>query len=243
MRSIPATYALGLLTAFTLAGTPAWAATTSASITDIRYQLIDLDLTDGVAPTLTIGSASSYIAAFYGNDENYDHQSASVFGIVHVGAGLGEGAARTTTTSLQSNASFISPVGIQQAYGFASQRVEFTLSPNTGLVFSALGSLSSDPVTARVEASLYATGVMRTVTNGVESNQSFENSFSLVDGERDYTLRGYLATASVEERGYLYFKTDTFVRAQPVPEPATYGMLLAGALVVGAAARRKARRA
>lgn len=233
-----------MLTALLMAGAPAHAASTSAAITDIRYQLIDLDLTDNVTPTFTITYTSIYNDALYTfDDTRYEFDRLTEYGNVTVTGPHGASAAGSSQTGIFSNAAYVSPTGEQKAVSGVSYQLGFTLSPNTGLLVSARGTLASHPVTADVEASIYASGTMEQVINGVRDQQDYANAYNIVDGASAHTLRGYLATGSEQQQGYLFFRTDTNVLAAPVPEPATYGMLLAGALIIGAAARRKHARA
>lgn len=68
---------------------------------------------------------------------------------------------------------------------------------------------------------------------GVDAMQPFQLTYANSTAE-DATIR-------LQIRDYFYYSVDGAVLA-PVPEPATYGLLCAGLLVIGAAARRRARR-
>ncbi|QPI53013.1 PEP-CTERM sorting domain-containing protein [Massilia antarctica] len=126
------------------------------------------------------------------------------------------------------------------------QTLRFTLSPSTRLSFSAQADtfVQEEGITqSRALAGIG--GSLDTIINGVVGQQEFSTNLRSSDGMRNRFLHGQFETGTAGGTGQLHASTSSslyhYPSTVPVPEPETYGMLMAGLLVVGSIARRKAR--
>jgi hypothetical protein len=134
---------------------------------------------------------------------------------------------------------------------YVDQKSYFTLSPATRLVFSADADVFVDQDDfARRTTFAKISAVMETSNNGVWAKESFSQSLNSRPDTRTQFLSGFIQTGAnsgtgvmtAEARSSLYHYGDA-MPPSPVPEPATYGMLAVGLMVLGGAVRRKARSA
>lgn len=136
------------------------------------------------------------------------------------------------------------PRGRMQASTYYVQ--SFILSPNTGIIFSAVGTLSGNVV----DLALGDLGAMDLKMRGEITNalnepthdhmNFFESHNSRASGTHTYNLSGYLHSGRTSGIASITFETLVIADvATPVPEPATCAMLLAGLALVGYRARRK----
>jgi MYXO-CTERM domain-containing protein len=221
------------------AAIPAFAQTgASATASFSHYELVDLDLSDGVTPWLSFTGPStlwSYARIFPGSsDASPVAQSESWVGnMVEVHADGYKAWAQAGPSELSSFAGG----GPNLVSSTALTRLDFLLSPNTGVTFFFDANLDT---TGGESASLAIAGSK--VTFG---NDSFPlTEIDARDGER---FSGYL-TASGDVygtdavQGKLWATVYTETRAvSPVPEPAAPAMLLGGLGLLAAIRRRRVR--
>ncbi|WP_223165070.1 PEP-CTERM sorting domain-containing protein [Massilia frigida] len=242
----------GLFAAGILACAPAHAghAKATASLSNIEFVLTDLDLTDNISPSITftyqvIGGAFYYSAL--GEPSPVDHIAS--YGAISRTVPSGGVSLSNAATSMYAEAhadTLPDPLGVSS---HTYQYSNFTLSPSTRLTFSARADtfMDQDGLTKALSIAGIS-GDLTTYINGVSGRDAFTMNLTNTHGQRSQLLQGVLETGRAVGRGRL--SADASVQlsyfsgtpTSPVPEPATYGMLAAGLLVIGAA-RRKARQA
>ncbi|HEX8613948.1 MAG TPA: PEP-CTERM sorting domain-containing protein [Telluria sp.] len=221
---------------------PAHAATSkaTASIDNFRYELVDLNLADGITPSITFTS-HMMINAIYADGTQ---QSSGLGSPMWIGNAFGSAEGTRTDTSLRSTAKINHlPTPDNANHAFTnefSHWASFTLSPNTQLIFTGVGTIAQElagPVSysksyIRMHAYLSDGYTYDRFTKEYESNTG---SFSM-------NLYGSVSSNEQAIDGGFHLMTGAVLtRTSPVPEPSTYGMLLAGTFMVGAMARRQRR--
>lgn len=226
-----------------MAGTPAQAASSQASaeLAQFTYELIDLDLNDGIMPSIQIlGEDFHTLVTGY---DPYQSDSTDGPGQSHIAGHTGSATSVTGPSGVRSSVNVTAGTPDAQWYWADSWRyTRFILSPWTGLRLTAVGTIDAgagEGSYAEAYVSLWNAFVddddMTVAENG--TFHTYANS-----GNGTYDLTAYLATQGQAQAGR--FSTGTIVQASaanPVPEPSGYAMLLAGACVVGAMARRRRR--
>jgi hypothetical protein len=225
-------------------GTASAQQTATASLNNFHYQLIDLNLSDGITPYINFGPGSSAHAGAYLFD-NFDQTFPAVtqdvlFSHGEVSTTNANGAAHAFSWADQVH----SDVQIDYLSGLArSFTVQgFTLSPNTLLVFSADAMVESS--FGRAEGAGYAAAQLSGGYNLSDTNQvSFESSLlsSPGDGLDTATLSTAITSGNAELIGWVQYSTNANAVSyvSPVPEPASLGMLVAGLGVLTGLARRR----
>jgi hypothetical protein len=246
-RSIPAIAAL----AFALLAPGAHAANASASaqISNLTYQLVDLDPNDGILPTITF--ATSYLGQASTSWYPYASDTSGALGSTGVTWSSGSAATSSGATALSAHSS-LSSDWYSRYDADASQYLPFTLSPHTSLLITAAGALDVVPGGAtRSSASISFTAQLDFLSpGGVKGGTYYDQSYASQDGARDYSFSAYLASGATAQNGFLQLRAQTSLEldaptdpANPVPEPETWGMLLGGLAVVGGLARRRSKSA
>lgn len=214
-------------------------------MSNVQYQLIDLDLTDGITPSITFDAddeVTVYSSIRTTPPLPIYEQILSDFGSTTM---VGDYAHTSATLGLNggSNQVTLTPASVWQSAGSSSQLLtRFTLSPSTGLSFSASATIAADAQTHAAEATAIFIADLSYTHNGVFRLQEYVEAYSTHNGARDYLFNGYFVSGREAASGTFNMRTwSSATTIAPVPEPATYGMLLAGALVVGLAARRRRR--
>jgi len=254
------------LTAVALAAAASANATSfaSASIGPIQIQLIDLDPTDSVLPSIVFSNAISSFTNAYATDGlgtvNYIWSpGSSTVGTASITAST----SGATASSLQGAQTSISGQasggagGVSASYwGYISSPyyASFTLSANTAVRFSTVATLAvsttvgasptaSGAEFARAEVSFFANGYVGHYSQN--SNSAIYDYVGSNAGQKSFTetlnasLMNFSSSAmsgTVTAQTYI---TGNSSIAAAVPEPETYAMLLAGLGVVGAVARRR----
>lgn len=235
----------GLLAAALLTTAPmahALDADVRSSVSQISFTLVDLNLDDGITPMITFTDRSGYRSVDHSWPFNSQVSYSAPGGarITYLG-NVAE--ASSDYTHASSHVSLVTQHGQNQSYSArADQDFYFTLTPYTGLTFSAAGNLHADAQQGEDwRADLFVQLDLRTLDNGVERtfNQTWSNSLRN-NGERDYSLTRYLVTGSDVGKGQLQTSTATWANSvSAVPEPATGAMMMAGGVLVGLMARRR----
>lgn len=270
------TYRTAILSAvLTLAAAaPSFAATTaSGTVSNIGFELIDLDLNDGITPSLNFNVTGGYYfedpyteltladqRSGYNNTQRQNqtisqpYQSSASYA-PSGGTALNASASVTGRLfdglTMQAQAS--SAGGEAGANSLAtSGHVHFILSPNTAL---------------RITADLYATAARAPgLTDGgsyadvqflIFENVPESTSYSRPDGffaatytpgvssglfqaaHVDYLINNRSTGSITNMMSFNAYASAQTLATSPVPEPATYGMLLAGLGVLAATARRR----
>jgi hypothetical protein len=250
-------FAVSLLaTALLMAGNHTTAATADASLSHVRLELIDLDLTDGIAPQFIIlGSPYSAIFSKTSGVNGPNPDSQSVFG--SVGGSLGP-VTSDTAPSLASGrvlegdvwASGVGVLSSAQTWGASTSAVaathafaiSFTLTPHTQLLLRA-----DAVVTNTGTAGEYANAQATITLQGLDgSHASFGQQTAWldtlggihVDGSSQL-LASYANNSAMNLQGAAYAYAIASVQgvAGVVPEPATAGLMLLG--LVGLLCRKR----
>lgn len=207
--------------------------TSSSSLTSFSYQLVDLDLTDGIAAGLTMSPVITFVAAsgFSNADGNPDvADTHNGVGTASIAKAYGNASATYDATGVYGSRN-----AIEKNYSVLSNALvswNFVLSANTSVVFSGTGSASVQGYGSSAAVSLFSYGFpdgdLRDefmVFEGSESrllSLSFASSQGGLSGTIGSTIQGSAEWA-----------------AAPVPEPETYAMLLAGLGLIGACVSRR----
>jgi hypothetical protein len=221
-------------------------ASASASISDIRYQLIDLDPNDGILPEITFAggseSASISLYAWEGNSNLGGYKTLDSAGSIDITRSFANVAASTAQNALSSAIFLQVPGGPASSANASSYAIRnFTLSPNTGLIWSAIGNLAA--VAPGVGASVRVFGTLSDTEGSQIESRRFSLDYNTWGGGDSVNLSGYLFTDDQALSGNLSVSTSVFGVANSVPEPSTWGMLFAGLAVVGARRRRRSKAA
>jgi PEP-CTERM motif len=234
-------------------------ASSTAAVSDTRYQLIDLDATDGIAPTITFFGTSNTSGArvFTGNSSDGYSSTATrnSTSTRAISVSIGDGNASADASYSGDNfGSLFSAGQVSNLGNFgASQSFSssFTLAPNTLLL--VLGRMSGKVVGgmyydqyASSSASISLSGNL-TSSGGYQSSQFYTGANTLFSGSSQYNSEfglSFINGTTSEITGSYSVATsvegvNNVVPAVPVPEPETYAMMLAGLGLLGFVARRK----
>ncbi|MFB9244029.1 PEP-CTERM sorting domain-containing protein [Massilia antarctica] len=232
------------LTALAAVWAPAHAAssTANATIANFRLELVDLDLNDGITPSITFTRQTwSIETRGAGQVQTLDQAGATsienAFGSAH---------GTLSDSTVGSTASVNHPLPLDNTYhayrNDSFRSATFTLSPNTQLIFTAVGTVSQEKLGYFDYASSYVAmqGALWGTPDGV--SDSFRNDYGTGEGSASMKLYGSLSSDDRVAEGRFLLQTYAILSGpvtSPVPEPSTYAMLLAGTFVLGAVARRR----
>ncbi len=141
--------ALCAIAAAAVTSVPAHAKTASASaqIDQFTYELIDLDLADGITPGISFFDNAFQVDSAYRGD-GLTEQFIYTAGATSVARSYGATSAMLTTTGVSSTSRLVDPTApFAVTHLFTSSgyyRSDFVLTAGTGLRVSALGTLSVD---------------------------------------------------------------------------------------------------
>jgi hypothetical protein len=230
-----------LLSAAMLGASPGALAQLSAtsSFDSFSYQLVDLNACDGIDPGVSFLDSSvngwALLRDINGavresvQDGSRDERPVQV----RIDTGDAYLAGDATPTSASSLVTIEGGIGDTNTDGFLG----FVLAPYTQVTFTvdarATASAASSPNYA------FAT----VAVNGTVTDEEGDHILD-TDGLSSYlassdTLSVTLRSAGVARMGTLEFATAAHALLQPVPEPASMAMLVAGLAVVGGYARRR----
>jgi hypothetical protein len=223
----------------------------SASIGNFSYQLIDLNPTDGIAPSIAFtsysGTASSQGFSGFGNLSD----SRSTLGATSVVSSKGRADTLLAPASVSSVAkAFLPDESNRQFAAQALYSQQFTLSADTLVIFSADSRLHVDYDRQNNRNSPKARSAMFGELNidGIAGQPDYVSDFgegASIDRASSFNSRLIGALQSLHSTAYGTISLGTRVEAgwmpwvSAVPEPGTYAMLLAGLALVGAVSRRK----
>lgn len=228
----------------------------AASFGTLTFTLVDLDLSDGITPSITYSASSSTVNARIYDSDGYsiDNQSDSSTSI-NPGISITSAYAGVTSTSIVNGTSVsvngASVTDLVWFYGDAQKTTSYTLSANTGLIVSGTftATVTGPQPTPTTYASLQSGGLIY-ITNawgeGLAQYTGGAWTYTGVDTNlsEDFTLTVTNAAAT-ELNGTILanvYQGGSQGLISTVPEPETYGMMMAGLGLLGVAARRKQRK-
>jgi len=224
-----------LFLGLTCAGSAVQASSAKAEIKAISVQLIDLDTRDGITPALTFASSGDVFST-YGVYNRFDTWEGAAYYYGTVIGGYDTGFAWTTVQPDNISSEAMNWGEDSLATSSGSHTLRFNLTANTLAIFSAPTAMATDRQGGGWGRSL------ATLYGSVNGDQTFYDQFAAPGGPMVYAgsgmLNGELHSGAGGASGEIRFTTEAFALSA-VPEPGTWGMLLAGLGVLGAAARRQ----
>lgn len=226
-----AAYGLGLA-AITSPGS-AHASSGSASVRDFSYQLIDLDPADGITPSLIFrsdiinGNAFANMNNLLGNPWD-DELALTTYGTGAIEKGPGGASTEVSPGTAQADA-----LAWRGAFSAGSvSGHEFTLTPNTHVVFSATAQIrvSHDFINHPPERSQAFAGLFGEIATISGQRTQFDSHlFSESTGSNTMPVAVHAFTGQFAGTGNVRAQASAFaIGVSPIPEPAAWAMLVAG---------------
>lgn len=225
--------AAALVLGGTMAGGMAQASSGSASIYDFAYELYDLDPADGIFPSLIFTSETASGTVNANNNPVLGlpwDETRSLGGYGAAAVDKVPGRARVEVTAGARRASALAWRG---AFLASSQTVfNFTLSPMTEVVFSAIGAIAvkNDNATNPPDASWASAALVGEVASFPCQRTQFSSYVALTTpGASTRSLAAHAFTGELGGEGTLRMSAEaSAVAVSPIPEPGQWTMLLAG---------------
>lgn len=234
------------ISALAMAATSAsQAATSSSSITHFSYSLVDLDPNDGIAPSLSLTSPSYWFATGYYPDGFGSPDPVDILtqaGTSSISTTEGDATSRGDGSANVS--SVVNATGHPTLLAaHATTQWHFVLTPHTAVVLTGDGSIHgevTDSVATDAVSQLFA--AYRTTPAAPSETYNSDSLYAYYGRDQSRQLSINFSSGDVELSGRLGISTDAYgqnISPLPVPEPATYAMLMGGLLAVAAVSRRK----
>lgn len=213
-------------------------ATASFTMGQLRYELTDMNLDDGIAPALTFGSTEYYSQIWPASRDRVLSYQPGQFS-----ASNWNGSATLTNTAASLGGTLV--VSGNYVTVSAYQGRHFTLAPNTGVTFYADGEMngSTGEVQSAGQTTIWGNVMLeggRYRDNGPDGEWEVDRMDVIRPaGSKHDTLTISLRSYGDGMAGMVYLSGDmqSGVAAPPVPEPSGYAMLGAGLLAL--AVRRR----
>lgn len=212
--------------------------TADASLGNLSYRLIDLNPNDGITPSLSLSpnNATGFGGQTDLNGNTISDQSRNTLGTLTYDNNYGRGLIEIQDDLVH----VLTQADSGTATGLASRVFNFTLSPNTEVIFSADASVAASSSGARdygdAEALLFGE-----IDHGQNTWTYFNSQIQTLQGSEQTVLSVAANTGAGWTHGTIGLLADGFAfsNAQPVPEPASTGMLGCGLGIVAAFLRRR----
>lgn len=262
--------ALVVLASLVCAGGASAQSTASVSLSNFRYILADLDPNDGIDPSLSFAPATAVTSSgaatveetFSGDVAHNTATGLEAFGPLSVsaasarGSSSGEIGGTLDLLSMQAASTLTAANGQgNAAYTTLDTGYRgFTLSPMTSVTFlgdavlnAAFTAAGADLISGSSVASAWM--YLGADLNGAADHFDTGLRLSNADGQPSlsgpltFTLANALGTSTSNELRLTALSDvrASYATAAPVPEPSTWGMLLAGAAVLAGMTRRRSR--
>ena len=221
-----------------IAGTAGAQQLAGVAVGQLRWELVDLTPDDGITPWIGMNSyaTQSYASVYDQEGNEIDGVRIDRYGTT----GFDNGYASMQANAQPNAANVLLTVHSGYGYVSANRSFRFILSPHTQVNFFADADLWATPEKPGISwpnalAELYGS------LPGYNDGERFMQSFHLTDGTLHDTLTVSAASQGEWVNGYLAL--DAYAVAEshvaPVPEPATYGMLLGGLGLLALVGRRR----
>ncbi|ATQ74843.1 hypothetical protein CR152_32040 [Massilia violaceinigra] len=223
----------------------------SAGISQYRYQLIDLDLNDNITPSIVFTEFMDRSFSLHTlENEVIAADSIHTLGTTSISSRGGFASTRSDASSWRSLAHVDGAMLLNGSMSASTTHSStFILSPNTGIMFSAVAEISGEvsPLgpgdSAVMNVRMQGDISSRYGSDNAEMMDFTESYSKFTSGTQTYKMSGYLHSNQQEVMGSIRFSTDAVARVvSAVPEPESYAMLLAGLGLVGFCTRRKGAR-
>ena len=232
-----------------LAPASASAGSASASLSGLAFQLVDLDPADGVTPSMVFDSLTNAKPAMWYNHyspDAYVWGGSEAYGTLYQPHAGGYTETHVAADALSSSAQADQPG--MQFQAAAEWRLMYTLSPNTALIVMATAAVSVVPDGSYAHSRVQFTNQLE---NGRSSFAALRTRADGLPDAAQGTLYGSVRSDASSLIGHFTMRAETNASMQAVPalgpvtsvpEPAEWGMLLAGLAVVGCVALRGRKR-
>lgn len=223
-----------------------------SSLSSYSYELVDLDVNDGIAPSITFSNSlrgAAMSTALHFGAETAEHSYHTVDGTgVSLPGGVGHSSANTGFWIDNVNDYFfavVMPGKTGYVNALAGWEADYSLSANTKLVFTghAKGSFDIDPSVATQFGAAHVTMRFSPLSEN-DALPFYSRSVSSLDAASGIAFDEWFTLELVNDSLYsldshLSLSTQAVGGVTAVPEPSTYLMLGSGLLLTAAALRRR----
>lgn len=235
----------GLVAAIFAAAPAAQAQTTAtASLNGFTFSLLDLDLTDGITPSITLSNQNNWIAtAAYPDNSGYP----SLIQIIDHPGTASISLPGGPATASYGNASGATSLTVNGAGPRVSSDVivqwDFVLSAHTSITLTGQGSVNNGNSNGLQSWAQIFSAYRVAPTDQYETYLSDDLNSADGNGARGMSLTFNSGDAELNGRLGLYVNSQGQGQGLPVPEPESYAMFLAGLAVIGGIVKRRQRAA
>jgi hypothetical protein len=219
-------------------------ATATAQLNNFRYEVIDLDLADGIDAKLTLDDTGAIVmAGYYASLEGTPlpdpldyHPGEGTATVTHA---TGNASATLTATGASAATSFHGPQG--ELFAQALSGHNFTLTANTRLVLYADAAVSGTVNPDHYGYSNAITFITYRLPGDADDTVVEDGIVSYMGLPDTRALTVGFSTGAESVSGTYGFSAGTYGTVAAVPEPSTYAMLGLGLAAIGWCARRQRR--